>query len=62
MSTIWNDRIEAHNAAHEAAAWLRELQATDTWHELPHDVRQTLCRAHGTLEAMTRAMVDTELV
>lgn len=60
--TIWDDRIEAHEAALESAAWLRRLQATDTWHELPLDIRRTLCKAHGTLESMTRAMVEAELV
>lgn len=62
MPTIWDDREEAFEAATEAAAWLRKLQATETWQELPPDVQRTLSRAHGTLQAMTTAMVKTELV
>lgn len=61
-NTIWDDRLEAHEAATEAAAWLRALQATETWEALPIEMRQTLCRAHGTLQAFTTAMVDVELV
>lgn len=62
VSTIWDDREEAFDAATETAAWLRALQATDTWQELPLDVQRTLSRAHGTLTALTSAMVDAEVV
>lgn len=61
-TTIWDDRQDAYEAATESASWLRELQSTETWQHLPHDVRVTLCRAHATLEAMSTAMVDAEMV
>lgn len=61
-TTIWDDREDAFEAATEAAAWLRHLQATDTWQELPLDVQRHLSRAHGTLTALTSAMVEAEVV
>jgi hypothetical protein len=47
-----DDRIEASDAACDAAIGIEQLQQTETWLLLSPEVQREVCRAHALLTGM----------
>ncbi len=56
-----DDRIDASDAACDAAMELERLQQTETWLLLSREMRLEVCKAHALLNGLARGLAPPEV-
>jgi hypothetical protein len=56
-----DDRIEASDAACDAAMELERLQQTETWLLLNSEVKREVCQAHALLNGLARLLAPAKV-